>query len=82
MKTTGKRPKCGGTDIIAGAKAIDRGHGRSQYDQTIATFRRPEALIFEEKQETTVSAWVCAACGFVEFYADYPHSLKLPETFG
>jgi predicted nucleic-acid-binding Zn-ribbon protein len=80
MKRTGKCPKCGCADIIADAKAIDRGHRNSQQEMSVATFRKPEALIFKEKQETTVSAWVCASCGYVEFYADSPTTIKLPKA--
>ena len=79
MKKTGKCPKCDSSDIVADAKAIDRGHGNSQMEMSVATFRKPEALIFKEKQETTVSAWVCAACGYIEFYADHPRSIKRPS---
>ena len=78
MKRSGKCPKCGSGDIIADAKAIDRGHGNAMRDLSVATFRNPEALIFKEKSETTVSAWVCAECGYIEFYADQPTDIKLP----
>ena len=78
MKQTGKCPKCGSLEIIADAKAIDRAHGNSQTELSVATFRKPEALLFKQKQETSLSAWVCAACGFVEFYADNPGKITLP----
>jgi predicted nucleic-acid-binding Zn-ribbon protein len=77
MKKTGKCPKCGGADIISDAKAIDRSHGGVELDMSVATFRRPDALIFKEKEMTTVSAWVCASCGFVEFYADDPRRIRI-----
>lgn len=80
MKRTSKCPKCGSTDIIADAKAVDRGDGNAQHDMSIATFRKPEAIIFKEKQQTTVSAWVCGECGYIEFYADAPKQIKLPMT--
>ncbi len=80
MKQSGKCPKCGSREIVADAKAVDRGHGNSQLEMTVATFRKPEAILFKEKRETTVSAWVCAACGFVEFYADNPAAILLPAT--
>ena len=70
MKHAGTCPKCNSTDIIADAKAIDRGDGNVQRDLSIATFGNPDALIFRDKSTTTVSAWVCAACGYVELYAD------------
>ena len=80
MKRTNKCPKCGSSDVIADAKAIDRtygAHGSSQTDLTVATFRKPDAVLFKGQQNTTLSAWVCAACGFVEFYADSPKTLKV-----
>jgi len=80
MKRTGKCPKCGCADIIADAKAIDRGHGNLEREMSVATFWKPEALIFKEKKETTVSAWVCAGCGYIEFYADHPTTIKLPQS--
>jgi predicted nucleic-acid-binding Zn-ribbon protein len=77
MKRTNKCPKCGSSDVIADAKAIDRSHSSNQTELTVATFRKPDAVIFKGQQETTLSAWVCAECGFVEFYADSPKILKI-----
>ena len=76
MKRTGKCPKCGSLDIIADAKAIDRAQGNSARDMAVATFGNPDAFIFKDKTETTVSAWVCVECGLVEYYADYPSVLR------
>jgi predicted nucleic-acid-binding Zn-ribbon protein len=76
MKRTGKCPKCGSLNIIADAKAVDRGDGNYPMDMSLATFGKPDALIFKDKKETTVSAWVCADCGFTEYYADHPSRLK------
>ncbi len=76
MKQTGKCPKCGCTDIIADAKAIDRGDAASEHEMSVATFRKPEAILFKEKQVTTVSAWVCVGCGYIEFYADRPKTIR------
>ncbi len=75
MKRTNRCPKCGGNEIIADAKAIDRGHANVQNELTIATFGRPEALLFKDERTSAVSAWVCARCGYVELYADSPSSL-------
>lgn len=77
MKRTNQCPKCGSSDIITDAKAIDRGDGNCELEMSIATFRNPGAFIFRGKQKTTVSAWVCTACGYVEFYADQPKALKM-----
>ena len=80
MKQTGTCPKCGSTDIIADAKAVDRGHGGAILDLSVATFRKPEAIFFKQRRETSLSAWVCAGCGFVEFYADDAWNIQLPMT--
>jgi hypothetical protein len=47
---------------------------------SVATFHKPVALIFKQKRETTVSAWVCSACGFIELYADHPETIRLPKA--
>ena len=77
MKRSNKCPKCGASDVIADAKAIDRSHHSNQTELTVATFRKPDAILFKGQRETTLSAWVCAECGFVEFYADSPKTLKI-----
>jgi predicted nucleic-acid-binding Zn-ribbon protein len=80
MKCTNKCPKCGSSDVIADATVIDRTRGpfgSSETESTVATFRKPDAVLFKGQQNTTLSAWVCVACGFVEFYADAPKTLKV-----
>jgi predicted nucleic-acid-binding Zn-ribbon protein len=77
MKTTGKCPKCGSTEVIADAKAIDYGDSDWQKEMSVATFRKPDALIFKEQRQTTVSAWVCTACGYIEYYADHPDRIRV-----
>jgi predicted nucleic-acid-binding Zn-ribbon protein len=77
MKRTNQCPKCGSNDIIADAKAIDRGHYNGESELSVATFRRPEAMLFKGQLTTTISAWVCADCGFVELYADSPRNIRV-----
>ena len=74
MKHTNKCPKCGSSDVIADAKAIDR--SPAELELSLATYRKPEAVLFKGQMTTTLSAWVCADCGYVEFYADSPKSIK------
>ena len=69
MKRTDQCPKCDSTNIIADAKVIDRGHLNCEMSLTLAIFRDPDAAFSKGQLETQVSAWVCADCGFVEFYA-------------
>ena len=47
---------------------------------TCAKLVRPEAILFKGKLSTTLSAWVCAGCGYVEFYADSPQSIKIASA--
>ena len=74
MKRSNKCPKCGSSDVIADAKAIDRVDGGALW---VATFRKPDAVVFKGQVTTTVSAWVCAECGYLELYADDPKSIKV-----
>ncbi len=75
MKQTNKCPKCGSSDVIADAKAIDRSQYGVEAELSLATFRKPEAIMFKGKSTTTVSAYVCGGCGYVEFYADSPQNV-------
>jgi predicted nucleic-acid-binding Zn-ribbon protein len=75
MKKTGTCPKCGGEDVIADVKVVDRGEYGHAFEMTLARAHRPGALVGGDKP-STVSAWVCASCGFVEYYADQPALLK------
>ena len=80
MKKTGTCPKCGCTEVIADVTAVDRGEANIERDMEVAIFRRPDALIFKGKQSTTVAAWVCSDCGYIEYYADNPANIKLPKA--
>ncbi|RYD21123.1 MAG: hypothetical protein EOP88_12585 [Verrucomicrobiaceae bacterium] len=74
MKRTNQCPKCGCRDIIADAKPIE---AESHADLLIATYRKPDAVLFKGSQTSRVSAWVCAECGYLEFYADSPKALRV-----
>lgn len=76
MKRTNKCPKCGSGDVIANAKVIDRAHYGAESELSVATFRKPEAVLFKGQLTTTLSAWICADCGYAEFYAASPQSIK------
>ena len=80
MKRTNRCPKCGSSDVIADAKALDRAHCNAEMDLSLATFRKPDALVFKGERITTLSVWVCAACGYVELYADSPARIKIANT--
>ena len=71
MKSSGLCPKCGSKDIT-NAKAVDRAHSNWEKTLCVATFGKPDALLFKDQRIAYLSAWVCRSCGFVEFYADDP----------
>lgn len=73
MKLTDQCPKCGSRDVIADAKAIDHVGGAL----SVSTFRKPDAVMFKGLSTTTLSAWVCTDCGYLELYADHPKSIKV-----
>ena len=77
MKRSGKCPKCGSQDIAADAKAIDHS-SPVELELSVATFKKPDALLFKEKAVSPMSAWVCLDCGCVELYADSPTHLRVP----
>lgn len=76
MKADNTCPKCNYKEIIRDAKAVDRGDSNIEEEMKIATFKHPEALIFKGQYQSTVSAYVCARCGYVEFYVDDVEILK------
>ena len=77
MKQTNKCPKCSSSNVLADARVIDRTY-MGTYEFTVSTFRNPEALVLKGETSSTVSAWVCAECGYLELYADRPDKLRRP----
>ena len=75
MKQSNRCPKCQSTDIISGVQPLDLGHGNAAHTAQLATYRNPEAFLFKGRQSTRLKAWVCAQCGYVEFFADNPRAL-------
>jgi predicted nucleic-acid-binding Zn-ribbon protein len=75
VKRTGKCPKCESSEVAANAKAVDVGHLNIAYEMTVKAHESPVASFFKGAQGSTVSAWVCRSCGFIEFYADAPKNL-------
>jgi predicted nucleic-acid-binding Zn-ribbon protein len=66
---TGPCPKCDGTVIVQGVRVLDRGHNGVKKDLSLAAYASPEAWLFKGEVLAPLHACVCAACGYVEFYA-------------
>lgn len=76
MKRTRTCPKCNSAEVIEDVKVLDRGHGNYDAGElAVAAYRTPDAFMFKGKRATSVSAWVCARCGYMELYADSPQNL-------
>jgi predicted nucleic-acid-binding Zn-ribbon protein len=69
-------PKCRSNDITANVRPLDLGHSNAHHAAQLATYANPDASLFKGRQSTTIAAWVCAQCGYAEFYADDPRALK------
>lgn len=75
MKHSGQCPKCNSTNIVHDAKALDHTESYIQMDMQIGVERNPKAWMFKGQATSSVSAWVCGDCGYLEFYADDPAKL-------
>lgn len=67
-----KCPECGSEKIIPDAMVSTSGHKESIRVSTDAV---PEAIVFKERQYSTVKAAVCGNCGFTALYAEDPDTL-------
>src|SRR5689334_18598362 len=77
MKNGQPCPKCGSKDILADVRVEDKGR-QGRHDLELVAFGNPNALIFTERQTTSVSAWVCGSCGYVDLYAKDVEALRTP----
>jgi predicted nucleic-acid-binding Zn-ribbon protein len=75
VKKSGQCPKCESTNILHNVKAIDFGHYNAQQDLMVGVEGNPTARLFRQQHRSTLSAWVCGDCGYIEFYADDPRTL-------
>lgn len=62
-------PKCNGTVIVQGVRVLDRGHGSSEHDLSVAVYAKPDAWMFRGQVTGELWACVCGACGYTELYA-------------
>lgn len=76
MKNSGKCPKCSGTIIIPKTSILDRAYLSPDQRMRLMVYKDPDASFDKEPVFSTVSAWICAECGFIELHADRPEVLK------
>lgn len=46
---------------------------------SVATYGRPDALIFKQAHISEVTGAVCSQCGYLELYALNPQALVIPR---
>lgn len=72
-------PKCGCKEILSDVKVLDRGHGNSELDFSVAVYANPHAILFRGGATSPLSAYVCSECGYTEFYVLRPRALLKAE---
>ena len=83
MKLTGACPKCAHTTLLVVERVLQPDHESNNRTVpvyvTAAEVARGDTGVSEgtrhRSHASTVQAWVCAACGFVEWYARDPAEL-------
>lgn len=78
MPRVDKCAKCGSSAVIQRAMVADRSDS-GETELQIRVDARPSALILKKSVHSKVRAYVCASCGYVEFYAD--NLKELHEAF-
>ncbi len=75
MRQTGKCPKCGSPEIVKDAMVADRADYNVESNLNLRVDADPEAIMFRGRTRSSLNAYVCGRCGYVEFYASDPESL-------
>jgi predicted Zn-ribbon and HTH transcriptional regulator len=68
-------PECNSQKIINDVIVLERGDGNANYVLRVAVDEKPEALIFKQRNYSNVRAQVCADCGYIRFFAEFPDTL-------
>lgn len=66
--------KCKSDKIIPQVTVLDTGQ-HAYGELKVAVYENPDALLFKGTHMGTLRAWICADCGFAEFYLDNPQEL-------
>lgn len=72
----GPCPKCTSAEIVRDVRVIDRGEASLDAgDLNVGIHTKPRAWLFKGTVTTSLSACVCAGCGYTELYAADPRAL-------
>lgn len=69
-----KCAKCGSSAIVQRVLVMDRTDA-GEVQLQLRVDANPSAMVFKHSVHSGLRAFVCSACGFVEFYADNPGEL-------
>src|ERR671911_123678 len=76
MLKQGQCPQCSSQDIMSNVRIKDRNADAFGNEELgVVVDLRPHALVFKERIETPLRAWICGACGYTELYVDNPREL-------
>ena len=68
--------KCGSDAMVPEVRVIDRGDANTTRLTTeLGLATKPDAVLFKGEVRVETTASVCGDCGFVELYANDPHTL-------
>jgi len=68
---SGKCPKCRSQDVLPDVRINDRGYP-ADGELQVEVQARPMAMVLKGKTRSTLRAWLCASCGYVELYSLNP----------
>ena len=74
MPRVDKCGKCGSSAVAQRAMVVTEVRGVDA-SLNLRQDAKPSALVFKNSARSEVHAFVCSACGYVEFYADDPKEL-------
>ncbi|HEU0264857.1 MAG TPA: hypothetical protein VFR01_03940 [Geobacterales bacterium] len=68
-------PKCTSQKILRNVQVVDRNGEYQDMNLSVRVNRNPGALIFKGSITVDLTACICGACGYTEFYAVDPAKL-------
>lgn len=68
-------PKCNESRILENVRLSEQLNAIVGGDTHLTVESNPDSPFFSSSVAVPVRAWVCEACGFVEFYAQHPEKL-------
>ncbi len=68
-------PKCDSREIIRSLPVNEHVDYNARMTLALVVHAKPQATISKGTVKSRLFAWVCAKCGYVELYTEYPEEL-------